>query len=61
LVCSLTTTNSIVAYWRHSIALTMASHCSPFDSTYTISNGTSPSSFFLHDFDSEVFEVGLIF
>jgi hypothetical protein len=39
----------------------MASNCSPSDSTYTISNGTSPSSLFLHEFDSEAFEVGPIF
>jgi hypothetical protein len=53
--------DSTFAYQCRSITLIMASHHSPSDSTYSVSNETSPSSLFLHDFDSEVFEVSLIF
>src|SRR2546421_12357477 len=38
----------------------MASHYSTSNSTQSISNGTSPSSLFLHDLDSEAFEVSLL-
>jgi hypothetical protein len=38
----------------------MAPHYSPSNSTQSISDGTSPSSLFLHDLDSEVFEVSLL-